>query len=527
METQPGIPFMSRLAVAVCLSTSVLGACWADIEPAAVSGTTIVGAPDEEAPDDAYPGAVTIHRLNRTEYNNTVQDLLGTTLAPADDFPADDTGYGFDNVADVLAISPLHLELYEHAAQALVDELLFVADPLSERFEAESSPADVGGVTGDGQGWILWSNGGLGRTFSTSVAGTYQLSAMAFGQQAGDEPAGMAFVLDGIQITTFAVEAVEGAAQRYDTEAVIQPGDHEFRVEFTNDYWVENEADRNLVVDWFSVAGPNDVDLSNPRRQELVQCEPSIGSEPECIQSILADFLPRAWRRPVTDDEIDRLMTLAEASIDEGDSFDDALGTVLVASLLSPNFLFRLEEDVDPTSDDARLLNDYEIASRLSYFLWSTMPDDELFQAAAEGELQSIDGIEAQVRRMINDDRAYALVENFAGQWLYIRDIDNVFPDVWIFPDFDESLRSAMREEMERFAWALINEDRSMTELLVSQTGFINARLADHYGLPFDGSDFQEVDLTDTNRGGVLTQAGLLTVLSTPTRTSVVRRGKW
>jgi hypothetical protein len=246
-------------------------------------------------------------------------------------------------------------------------------------------------------------------------------------------------------------------------------------------------------------------------------------------REIISDVMGRAFRRPPTPAEINRVVALVELADRNGENFNVAVGLGIQAILVSPHFLFRVE--LDPPSDDPggiRTLNDYELATRLSYFLWSSMPDDELFALARLGKLRSGDNLERQVRRMLADPKSQALVENFAGQWLQLRNLDTAAPDKGRYPDFDEPLRRAMRQETELFFAAIMKEDRSVLDFLDGDFTFVDERLARHYGIPdVKGNEFRRVQLDRHQRGGVLTHASVLTVTSNPTRTSPVKRGKW
>lgn len=338
------------------------------------------------------PGRVTMHRLNRAEYNNTVRDLLGTTQRPADDFPVDDRGAGFDNLSDVLSLSTLHLSQYRSAAEALVEE-----------------------------------------AFANST-----------------------------------------------------------------------------------------------QRASLVPCDIQAAGE-ACARQTLTEFMPRAWRRPVAAAEVESRMTPVLAAIDQGGDYEQGLKLALQSVLLSPYFVFRPEIDPDPTSLVPRALNGYELASRLSYFLWSSMPDTELLGLADAGTLTDPTAVSAQVTRMLQDPKSQALVDNFAGQWLYLRATEDANPDPVLFPTFDESLRAAMRTESELVFGELLSGTLGLNQLLTGEFTYLNDRLAQHYGLPAVGSDqMTRVDLTgNQERGGFLSHASFLTVTSHPNRTSLVRRGKW
>lgn len=515
---------------AISLTLALVG-CGGD--EAAVGGPT----PEVEVdpPEARDPGRVTWHRLNRTEYNNTVRDLLGTSLRPADEFPDDDSGYGFDNIANVLSLSPLHLELYDRAASKLAEDIL--REPLLEPAKLFIQPesegtAEVGAPWG-AEAWNLWSEGALTGARELPLRGRYRVVVRAFGLQAGDEPVKMGLALDGEEVATWEVEAEVGAPQVFELERTLEAGEHTLSVSFLNDYYnPEAGEDRSLVVDYFGFEGP--LDLPDPAlspRARVLTCSPESIGHDACARQILGDLARRAWRRPVERAEIDRLLRLVTLGMEDGLGFEGGLSLAFRGILVSPWFIFRVERDAEPTSPEARALDDYAMASRLSYFIWSSMPDEALFAAAERGELSTPAQIAAQVERMLADPKAAALVDGFADQWLYIRDIKNAFPDIWVFPSFDEPLRAAMIEEMRLFFATFLEEDRSMKELLTARDTFANRHLAEFYGLPgasgLPADGFERVSLEGTDRGGILTMAGILTVLSTPFRTSIVRRGKW
>jgi hypothetical protein len=485
------------------------------------------------APD---PGRVTIHRLNRSEYNNTVRDLLGTQQRPADNFPHDDYGYGFDNNADVLSLSPLLIELYADAAESLIDEALAQnnAQPIYQRVLGTQATASTGGAWGDG--WNLWSNGELVSLIEFSVAGQYKLRARVAATQGGPDLAHMLITLNGLTVGSFDVPATAtaDAPQTFEVEVAVPAGLQQIGVAFTNDYYDDvTGEDRNLLVSWFEVEGPTDqpVVTGNPQRDALITCDPVAITADACAAQVIRAFGRRAWRRDLTDDEAQRLLAITQAAWGRGDGFDAGLGVALKTALLSPHFVFRVELDPSPESAAQHPLTGYELASRLSYFLWSSMPDDALLDAAASGALQDPAEIERQARRMLADPRAESLVDNFAAQWLYIRALTDASPDVWHFPQWDDDLRAAMTEEMRLAFRALLFEGHPASELLTRRSAFVNQRLAQHYGLTWPGGDpaaFVEVAWpSDALRAGVLTQGGLLTALSYPTRTSPARRGKW
>ncbi len=490
-----------------------------------------------EGPRD--PGRVTLHRLNRAEIDNTLRDLLGIDLQPARDFPQDDVGYGFDNIADVLSVSPLLIEKLDLAAEQAVAAALQTPRTAADvfRFEAETLTGDVGAAWRN-QGWNLWSNGEIAGTATLTDAGDYRFSARMFGMQAGPDPVRVAFTVDGREAQSVELRATEAAPETLSLTVRLEPGLHTFGVVFLNDYYEPDDPDptqrdRNLIVDWLEVEGPLDF-VETPRpwpRDRLITCDPATAGEAACAREILGAFGRNAWRRPLGDDELTRLVALVEQARAEGDDFEAGIALALRAILLSPHFLYRVELDPAP---EAHPLTDHELAARLSYFLWSSTPDAELLDAADTGRLGDPDEIERQVTRMLADPRAQALVDNFAGQWLYTRAMDDVAPDYATFPAFDDELRASMREETRLFFQEFVRSERSMLDMLDAGFTYVDDRLARHYGMdgiagePVGGTAFRRVDLPPASgRVGLLTQGSVLTVTSFPRRTSPVKRGKW
>jgi len=491
------------------------------------SGSATVDPTGGEALD---PGRVTIHRLNRTEYNNTVRDLLGTSQTPADNFPADDFGLGFDNIADVLSTSPLQAELYERAADSLIAEAMEIpiTAPGVWQVEAESAVASVGASTGDG--WNIFSNGEVYQTIEIPYDGEYTFSARVYGQQAGPELPHMNLTVDAAPVGMYDVDAVQGMPAVYEVKVNLKAGVHKFAVEFTNDFYDPNAMlDRNLIVDWFKVEGPNNLPMGpNPQRERIMICDPDKDGEDACLRKILDAFAHRAWRRPVSAAELDRLMAFVADAKAAGDTWEAGLRLALQAALVSPHFIYRVEIDPSPQDLTPHPVSDHELASRLSYFLWSSMPDDELLAAAAAGQLKEPAQIEAQALRLLADPRAHALVDNFAGQWWLIRNIAVAFKDVALYPQWGDALRASMRGEMVRFAETFFAGDRDMMEMMTAKASFVDATLAAHYGLPGEfGPELVEADFGDLPFQGVLNKAGLMTVLSHADHTSPVKRGKW
>ena len=487
---------------------------------------------DSDGEADIDPGRVTLHRLNRAEYNNTIRDLFfGLDVSPADQFPADDHSLGFDNIADSLNVTPLLFELYERAADTTLEEALRVAtDPGQvQRHEAETIGSDVGAECCDGF-WNLSSAGEIEAAVDIETEGTYELRIAAAGQQAGPELPNMAVRVDGLDQGSFDVDAELPTAAEYVVEISLAAGTHIVTMEFTNDFYDAGTGDdRNLLIDYLDVVpldGP--VDGSEIRDMILV-CEPEGSDDEDCNREIIETFVERAWRRPVTDDELDGLALFVDQGIAEGGTWEDGIILALKAALVSPHFIFRVELDPDPESPEPHPLSEWELASRLSYFLWSSMPDDDLFAAARSGDLTDPAEIEAQVRRMLKSPKANALVANFAGQWLYTRALTtDLVKDYQTYPEWDEELLDSMRGEMEHFIQTFVSDGRDLRELLTAKNTFVNDRLAQFYGLaPVGTDDFVEVSTMGQPRKGILTQAGLMSVLSHPNVTSPVKRGKW
>jgi hypothetical protein len=486
---------------------------------------------DTEGDEIRDPANVTLHRLNRVEYNNTIRDLFwGLEITPADDFPADDHSFGFDNMADVLSVTPLLFELYERATEDVLDAAFTATSGAGvQRGEAEDGTGDVGSA--NGEVWALTSNGGVTLLFDIANEGDYELRVRAYGQQAGTALPQMMVEVDGVSLGTIDVEAVAATPGEYAFDVALGQGTSTVVVSFLNDFYDPGAgADRNLYVDWVELDGPAGLPPgADDIKAKLLPCTPTAGAEVECTRQVLGAFAERAWRRPLTTAELDGLVELAESARQDGDTWEDSVRLALKSVLISPHFVFRVEIDPEPNSLTVHPLNDYELASRLSYFLWSSMPDDDLFTAAKAGALQDPTELQAHVVRMLADPKSEALVANFAGQWLYFRALGpNVVKDPALFPNFDEALMVSMRTEMEMFFRSFVTEGRSLRELLTSDTTYVDARLAAHYGLPAPaGEGFVETSLAGVPRRGLLTQAGLMTVLSHPQVTSPVKRGKW
>jgi hypothetical protein len=667
---------------------------------------------DHAKPD---PGRVTIRRMNRAEYNNAIRDLVGVDFQPASDFPPDDSGYGFDNIADVLSIPPILMEKYLAAAERVMDEAIPTEPVKSAVRHVPASLGQVGfNAIGDrGDGWIqlisledddvavelptspgdyivrvmafckptggnfvgggnnsrvatsgpvepsrisimvngtfiqdfamstdeakpgiyearvgvsggknrfravmrrirggenelLMTNGRIGkqqpgiglvkyievegplpaatrryptaqlkvtgkgrdlsdggRMFQTNgeatvpitvtSAGEFTLRAQAYADQAGADLTRMEFRIDGQPLKTFDVIAPAALQplprQRvfslsllvpvpyvYETTARLSPGTHQFSVAFVNDMEdPENEnpnlRDRNLYVDYLEVVDPSKPALQPgmpaPMKALLAAAEQN-PDKPAAARQMLASFARRAWRRPISSEEVERLMKLYALAADSGEGFDASVKLAMQAVLVSPNFLFHgdLEPSSANASGESHPVSEIALASRLSYFLWSSIPDDELLSLTERGKLRQ--NLDAQVRRMLASPKAAALVQNFASQWLQTRSLLTFAPDKDLFPAYDPMLAGMMQKETETFFDYVMRQDRGVMDFITGDYTFVNERLAKFYGIEgVKGEAFQKVSLVGTPRRGVLTQGSVLTLTSNPTRTSPVKRGKW
>ena len=476
----------------------------------------------KNAPD---PGQVTIRRLNRAEYNNTIRDLIGVDFNPAEDFPADGVGYGFDNIGDVLSLSPVLLERYLAAAETIALRIhlaplkkpnlktgaLFL-NPQGNDIKAGFRPLALNNLRRD-------------MRVSAGLDGEYLIRGRVYGNQVGDEPVKAKLLLDDKVLNTFDVKADSPkTAEVFEVKIVIENKrtKSNFGISLANEF-KNADGQRTLWVEYLELVPPAD---GRPAAQKRLFDVDAKNPKAEKTRELLTRFASKAYRRPVTDSEIDRLVKLAEAAEKRGKKWEDSVRLAMTAVLVSPKFLFRVELDDRPDSADAHPITEHQLASRLSYFLWSSMPDDELFEQADRKTLTK--NLDAQVKRMLLDPKAKALVDNFAMQWLQLRRLQVVTPDPKLFPTFNEPLRKAMLKETELFFEAILREDRSILDLIDADFTFLNGRLAKHYGIKgIIGEEFQRVKLHDKERGGILTHASVLTVTSNPTRTSPVKRGHW
>ena len=517
---------------------------------------------DEAALASPDPGRASIHRLNRTEYGNAVRDVLALEVDAAELLPADDEAYGFDNIADVLRTSPSLLEQYLAASAKIA--ALAVGDPeapaVTSVYRAPSDLAQGAHV----EGMPLGTRGGIKIRHYFPLDGEYDFDVFLLrnivGYMTGLEWAHeLEIAVDGERVFLAQVGGEEdnalsdanmsAAANEIDarlrTRTFVTAGSHDVTVAFLARSAAETHEPlelhtRNLdlqdmnglpVVDYVNVRGPfNAVGPGNtPSRERIFTCRPADEATARvCATEILSTLARRAYRRQPTEQDIATLLGFYDRG-SASDGFDAGIQSALRVILTSPKFLFRDEPDpagVAPGSLYA--LDDSALASRLAFFLWCAPPDDELLELAAQDRLSDERVFEQQVDRMLADPRASALVENFAGQWLYLRNLQSVTPDIEEFPNFDDNLRQAMRRETELLFEHVMREDLSVNELLTADYTFVNERLAEHYGIPsVYGSHFRQVPVAEEARRGLLGHASILTVTSYPNRTSPVLRGKW
>ena len=478
------------------------------------------------------PGRVTIRRLNRSEYNNTIRDLLGISFRPADDFPPDDSGFGFDNIGDVLSISPLHLEKYLMAAGQALDKAIQTG-PTKLRATKIGADGLEGGSERGGER-ILVSRGEIGLSHDFPADGDYKFSVRAYQHKAGGEAARMGFRVEGRSIGEVRVAAEQNDPATHEKTIRVKKGRRRIAVSFLNDYYRKDgprnqRGDRNLIVEAFSIAGTLDQPPPEPpvSHKRIFFRKHTPANRAEVAREIIGAFATRAFRRPVESVELDSLMALWLMAYSQGESFELSVKHALQGALSSPAFLFRGEIQPDPDNADKTYpINEYALASRLSYFLWGSMPDGELTQLASRKRLRA--NLAEQTYRLLRSNRALGLADSFAMQWLQIRNLDLVAPSEKHFPEFDDALKQAMRVETEMLFKRIVREDRSVLEFLNADYTYLNERLARHYGMSgVKGEQFRLVSLESAPRRGVLTHGSVLTITSNPTRTSPVKRGLW
>lgn len=482
------------------------------------------------------PGRVTARRLNRAEYDATIRDVLGLEADAASGFPADDAGYGFDNIGDVLSLSPLLMEKYLAAADRISRQLIWTGPALRPTLHRILSNREEQArrVQPDDPDGYPYPPGAFEARHRFPVDAEYSLIIKVTDRRADKTPiVPVSFFLDGEKLGTFNVQDGEYQQGEWEVRRFVAAGEHTLYGAFPDDYIQSGPRDpqipgspieRRIFVDLFEVRGPNNHDPSRSSAyQRLMRCDSDPATE-DCARKIAARTGRALYRRPLEAAETDRLLNLYRLARTQGDSFDHGVQLMVKAMLVSPQFLFRVE----PASRDNRSLTPVELASRLAYFLWGSAPDEPLLSAAETGRLAETAVLDAEIKRLLADPRSGSLAGNFAGQWLQLRNLKTAQPDPARFPAFNEGLREAMMAETRLFFENVVREDRPVTDFLDANYTYLNARLARHYGVEgVSGRQMRRVELNRPERRGVLTHASILTISSYPTRTSPVLRGLW
>jgi len=513
-------------------------------------------AVDQSAATHPDPGRPALHRLNRTEYANAVRDLLGVDADVATVLPADDMSHGFDNMADVLSISPALMQGYVRAAgrisrQAVGDA---AALPLTHTYSISRVASQMRHVPGA----PLGTRGGISVVHDFPADGEYVFklgfyyaaTGALFGMNQGKgqeievsvngervallelNPA-MKLATDGIKTAPVKIKA---GPQRISAAFPVKsdgPLEDEYRMveQSLVDVSVGTVPGMTTLphLHELSVTGPVVASgvSETPSRRKIFICRPTDANELPCARQIIGRLAREAYRRPVTDNDLESLLNFYQRGRNGG-NFESGVRTAIQAILASPEFVFRFERAPATLKDRNHRISDLELASRLSFFLWSSSPDDQLIALASQNKLHEPAVYEREIRRMLSDPRSQALTANFAGQWLRLQNLKGVSPDLFEYPDFDRTLADAMRRETELLFDGVMREDRKVTDLLTADYTFVDERLAKHYGIPnVMGSRFRRVSLTDPNRFGLLGNASILTLTSTAIRTSPVQRGKY
>jgi hypothetical protein len=523
----------------------------------------------EQELDQAYfakinPGRVGLHRLNRAEYGNAVRDLLGLDMDVSSLLPADDANFGFDNIADSLSVSPALMERYVSASWKISS--LAVGDPkippTTYTFRNRPDLSQDRHV----EGLPLGTRGGILVKYNFPLDAQYRFKVRFWGNTVNtvrglEIPSQVEVTLDGARLKLATIGGKEDAdlgntnptasaeqlAKRVELLIPVTAGPHAVgftflqqssgpTVELLQPYLREKVDPINTAgipeIDWVSISGPYQPTGpgDTPSRRRVFTCHPAAGADAlPCARQILSRLARQAYRRPVSASDMERVLGYFQRGRNEGGSFDAGIESALSFILVNPDFLFRVEavpSNVAPGTPYR--ISDLELASRLSFFLWSSIPDEQLLTAATSGRLHDPALLDRQVRRMLSDPRSDAFIDNFFGQWLYLRNLKATVPDQQVFPDFDDNLRQAFLRETQLFTASVVRENRSVVDFLTADYTFVNERLARHYGIPgVYGDQFRRVTVTDPARRGLLGQGSILTVSSYANRTSPVLRGKW
>ena len=481
-------------------------------------------------PNNPDPGHVTLRRLNRTEYENTIRDLLGVKAEVTDILPLDDSGYGFDNIGDVLTLSPLHMERYLEAAEVALNMAVDLSPPKFPEMEIQGQQLKGAGSR-SGSALMLASNGEATAYRKIENGGKFKFTVTARADAAGDEAAKMELKVNDQSVRIWDVSDDNGAT--YETELSLEKGKSaKVTVGFLNDFYdpaqPEGRRDRNLLVENVAIEGPidgNPLQRSGAHRRIFTERKDGDSDESYMI-SVLKPFMERAFRRPLLPGEAERYLIFLTNAKSQDESVEYAIRQSLAAVLVSPSFLFREEPTVTNTAEGKSLIDEHALATRLSYFLWSSMPDKQLRELADKGQLRK--NLHTEIKRMVESDKSEAFVKNFVGQWLQLRDMESVTPHDRVYNDFDGNTARDLRKETESLVEHVMDENLPIRTLLSADFTFINERLAKHYGIHgVKGDEFRMVSLKGTPRRGLLGQGAFLTLTSHSTRTSPVLRGKY
>jgi hypothetical protein len=547
-------------------------------DPATYRSTAaaLESALDAAATASPNPGSVAVHRLNRNEYSAAIRDLLGFEINGRDLLPADEVQQeGFDNIASVLSISPALMENYLSAARE-ISRLAVGDSTLNPVVQTVKIPKMM--IQNEQQAaedLPFGSQGGTAVRYHFPLDGEYTIKVLLKREEYDylvgmGEPNQLDVRLDGALLKRFPIGGDvkgKGVPESYignmqgdiafetymhtadanlELRTLMKAGDHTVGVSFVRRRWEPEGIQQPPLtgfgrstneqyhgypgVEFVYIGGPYGslASAGAPSRRKIFVCDPASAGEEACAQKILSTLGRRAYRRPLTESDLQTLLKFYRAGR-EGRTFDAGIQRGIERILAAPSFLFRVErEPAGLAPGSAYRLTDLEIASRLSFFLWSSIPDDALLDSAVSGKLRQPGEIERQVRRMLHDPRSSALVDNFANRWLELSKLSGIVPDSTVYPDFDENLRDAMATETRLFVASQLHQDRSVLETVTANYTYLNERLARHYGVPgIYGNRFRRVTFNDGVRGGLLGQASMLTVTSYPNRTSVVMRGKW
>lgn len=471
----------------------------------------------------------TIRRLNRTEYNHVIRDLLYIEGDFSADFPSDDVGYGFDNIGDVLTLTPLHLDQYLRSAIKATEQAIFIPQPKSRIAPLEKGTIpENAAMTGDGY-LNMYANGLYSTKFLEVVPGDYELEIELGATATAVGPARALIQVNGQNFQQLDVKTLEPTLfrmpLRFTTREVT------IGIAFTNDYYQPNDPnpanrDRNLLLHSVAISGPTGTTTNVPdsHRQLIIASPSGTKNHLAAAREVIDRFATRAYRRPLTTEESNRLIELYQLVRKNNDSYENGIRIAMQAVLVSPNFLFRVENKTSKSRD----LTGYEIASRLSFFLWGSIPDKTLLDLASSNQLNTPKTLAAQVSRMLKDPKAKRFSDDFSIQWLQIRRLEEHIADPQLFPGFTEQLKDDLTAEVTNTFYDNLAERRPITDLLNGRETFLNFRLARHYNIPGDfDQSFRRVDVSAFNRGGLLGMGAILAVTSNPNRTSPVKRGKF